>query len=275
MKILNLLLIAVLCYACGNTAGPATPPEPIEDWQPLFNGKDLTGWDVKFSGKALNENFRGTFEWEDDMLRIKYDAYETFDDAYGHLYYSTPYSHYKLRFDYRFTGEQTPGGASWNVRNSGVMLHSQSAASNSYDQDFPVSLELQLLGGLSDGNPRTTGNLCTPGTAVMMGDTMEYRHCITSSSKTYDGDGWVHAEAVVMGGQGMHFLIEGDTVLTFQRPQIAGKNDAAHMTQWGMTEDTAAYIERDREPITSGYIALQAESHPIDFRNVEILMLDE
>ena len=245
-----------------------------ENWIPLFNGKDLTGWDIKISGKDINDNARNTFVWEDDMLRIKYDEYDNFDDLYGHMYYKTPYAHYKLRFDYRFTGEQTPGGSSWNVRNSGVMLHSKSAESNEYDQDFPVSVELQLLGGLSDGETRTTANVCTPGTTVMMGDTLNNKHCISSSSKTYDGDQWVHAEAIVLGGKAMHFLIEGDTVLSFQDPELGGGNEK-QMNNWGLVEDAKKWLARDGEILTKGYISLQAESHPIDFKNVELLELKE
>ncbi|TXF90853.1 DUF1080 domain-containing protein [Neolewinella aurantiaca] len=267
--------------SCGNSDVNSTNlEEPVgadavaENWIPLFNGKDLEGWDIKIAGKDVNDNFQNTFVWEDDMLRIKYDEYDEFEDLFGHIYYKIPYSYYKLRFDYRFTGEQTPGGSSWNVRNSGVMLHSQSAASNEYGQHFPVSVELQLLGGLNDGKPRTTANVCTPGTTVMMGDTLNNRHCISSSSETYDGDQWVHAEAVVLGGEAMHFLIEGDTVLSFQNPQLGGGN-AKQLRKWGLGKAADKWIARDGEILTKGYIALQAESHPIDFRNVELLKLPE
>ncbi len=274
-----LLFALLLCLlaGCGNPAPEDTGAEetpPVEEWIPLFNGEDLTGWDIKMSGRELNDNFRNTFVWEDDMLRIKYDAYENFDDAYGHMYYKVPYSHYKLRFEYRFTGDQTPGGAEWNVRNSGIMLHSQSAASNEFDQDFPVSVELQLLGGLSDGATRTTANVCTPGTSVVMGDTINHQHCISSSSKTYDGDQWVSSEAVVLGGEAMHFLVEGDTVLSFQQPQIGGWDPGGRMfAAWGFARDTTMWKDRTGQILTEGYIALQAESHPIDFRKVELLVL--
>ncbi|MBB4077958.1 hypothetical protein GGR28_000559 [Lewinella aquimaris] len=273
MRQLTLLFVTALLLACTVTRPTA------EDWIPLFNGTDLTGWDIKIAGRPLNDNFRNTFRVEDDMIRISYDDYESFDDAYGHLYYRQPYSHYKLKFEYRFTGEQTPGGAEWNVRNSGVMLHSQSAASNDYGQTFPVSVELQLLGGLGKG-PRTTGNVCTPGTAVVMGDTIDYRHCISSSSRTYNGDGWVKAEAVVLGGEAMHFLIEGDTVLSFKQPQIGGgftrrSGSQDHWEQAGFTDSWQNWVKREGEILTEGYIALQAESHPIDFRNIKLLDLSK
>ena len=190
-----------------------------EEWIALFNGKDLSGWDIKIADYKLNENYNETFVVHDSMIRIKYDNYIEFNDAFGHLYYKTPYSYYKISFDYRFVGEQLKGGASWNVRNSGIMLHSQSAESNEIGQGFPVSVELQLLGGLNKGK-RTTGNVCTPGTSVVMSNLLDHRHCISSMSKTYHGDQWVHVEAVVLGGESMEFIIEGESVLSFKNPQI-------------------------------------------------------
>ncbi|MBC6995318.1 DUF1080 domain-containing protein [Neolewinella lacunae] len=265
----SLAIALVLLTACGNADTPEAAP-PTENWQDLFNGQDLTGWTIKMSGRELGENYLNTFAVEDGMLRIKYAEYDSFRNEYGHIYYEQPYSNYRLRFEYRFTGEQTPGGATWNVRNSGVMLHSQSAASNEFDQDFPVSIELQLLGGLSNGEARTTGNVCTPGTAVMMGDTINYQHCISSSSRTYDGDRWVKAEAIVNGGESMHFLIEGDTVLSFQQPLVASLDMTQEVEAFGLS---ASWVEKNGQKLPTGYIALQAESHPIDFRNIQLLEL--
>lgn len=267
-----------MILSCETTEESSTDHSNVEEWVPLFNGVDLTGWTIKMSGFDLNENYKETFVVEDSMIRVKYDAYETFEDAYGHMYYNEPFSHYKLRFQYRFVGEQVPGGETWNIRNSGVMLHSQSAESNDYNQDFPVSVELQMLGGLSDGKERTTGNVCTPGTAVVMRDTINYNHCISSTSKTYHGDQWVQAEAIVLGGASMTFIIEGDTVLSFDKPQIGGgfisqENEGQDWDTFGIDEDKEAWVERAGEILTEGYIALQAESHPIDFRSIELLDL--
>lgn len=248
-----------------------------DDWISLFNGKDLDGWTIKIAGYDLGENYNETFVVEDNMIRVRYDQYQTFGDAFGHMYYEKPFSYYKLRFTYRFVGEQLAGGATWNVRNSGIMLHSQSAASNEIGQGFPVSVELQLLGGLGKG-PRTTGNVCTPGTAVVMGDSVNYNHCINSSSKTYDGDQWVEAEAIVWGGESMIFLIEGDTVLTFDNPQVGGGflSEAYKGQDWkqmGIITDKDDWLSQKGSILTSGYIALQAESHPIDFKDIRLLDL--
>ncbi|GAA4233233.1 DUF1080 domain-containing protein [Postechiella marina] len=274
-----LALIIILCvWSCKFDKKAENKFVEKEDWIALFNGKDLTGWDIKITGLDINDNYKETFVVEDSMLRITYDNYENFEDKFGHLYYKTPFSYYKLSFDYRFTGNQIPGGSHWNVRNSGVMLHSQSAASNEYNQNFPVSVEFQLLGGLNDNKERTTANVCTPGTAVVMGDTLNYKHCISSNSKTYFGDQWVHAEAIVMGGESMTFIVEKDTVLSFKLPQVGATEPnkqykGENWDKWGMPKTKEAWSKKAGEVITEGYIALQAESHPIDFKNINLLDL--
>jgi len=247
-----------------------------EEWTSLFNGKDLTGWNIKIAGHPLNENYNETFRVDNGMIRVMYDKYKEFGDAFGHMYYEKPFSYYKLRFDYRFTGEQLKGGAVWNNRNSGIMLHSQSAASNNINQDFPVSIELQLLGGLKAG-PRTTANVCTPGTAVELAGKVDYSHCINSTSKTYDGDQWVHVEAVVKGDESMIFIVNGDTALTFQKPQIdasfiSKQNNGKDWDDMGVT-DKQIWISKAGTTLKEGYIALQAESHAIDFKNIELMNL--
>jgi hypothetical protein len=252
-KILILSVIAFVVLSC------KTKKSEKEEWIRLFNGKDLTGWDIKIKGSALNDNYKNTFRVEDGVMKVSYDEYEKFNNEFGHIFYKEPFSHYKLRIEYRFTGEQTPEGPSWAFRNSGVMLHSQSAESMLPDQDFPVSIEAQFLGG--DGvSERPTGNVCTPGTNIVMNGEMITQHCTNSSSKTYHGDVWVHAEFVVLGDSIIHHIIEGDTVLTYTKPQIGGDLPDG----FPLPEGTL---------LKEGYLCLQAESHPVEFRKVELLKL--
>ena len=231
-----------------------------EQWVALFNGKDLKGWDIKIKGSELNVNYKNTFRVEEGLLKVRYDEYEKFNGEFGHIFYNKPLSNYKLRIEYRFVGEQCPEGPSWAFRNSGVMLHSQSAVSMGLNQDFPVSIEAQFLGG--DGvAERHTSNVCTPGTNIVMNGMLITRHCNESTSKTYHGDVWVTAEFVVMGDKVIHHILEGDTVLTYSYPQVGGNNVPEG---YPLAEGTL---------LKEGYICLQAESHPIDFRKVEIMEL--
>ncbi len=235
-----------------------------EGWISLFNGKDLTGWTPKIKGYPAGENFANTFRVEDGVIKVRYDGYDgAFKNRFGHLFYNTPYSNYVLRVEYRFVGDQLPDGPGWAKRNSGVMIHGQTVQSMRQDQDFPVSIEVQLLGGLGSGN-RTTANLCTPGTNVELNGQLYTPHGLNSKSKTYHGDEWVTVEIEARGSQTIIHRIDGETVLAYDKPQYDPKD-----------RDAQALIAAagGKLLIEGGSISLQSESSPCEFRKVEIKLL--
>lgn len=187
------------------------------EWLTLFNGKNLEGWTVKINGEVLGDNYKNTFRAENGILRVNYDSYEKFDNKFGHLFYKTPFKNYRLRLKYRFVGNQINGGQAWATKNSGVMIHGQSPESMLLNQEFPISLEVQLLGGIDQSIPRSTGNLCTPGTHVFMEDKLITDHCNAANSKTYYGEEWVHLEIIVDNGNITH-KINGETVIRYANP---------------------------------------------------------
>ena len=232
-------------------------------WTQLFNGKDLSGWTPKIRGYKLGENHGDTFRVVDGLLTVSYDKYTKFDQKFGHLFYKEPFSNYKLRIEYRFIGRQIDGGPGWARRNSGVMIHCQDPETMTKDQNFPVSIEVQLLGGLGSGK-RTTLNLCTPGTHVEMDGKLIRRHCISSDSDTYHGEKWVTAEIEVHGGKTVKHLIDGKSVLSYDKPQLdPGDKNAKKLIK-----------DKDQLVLKKGYISLQSESHPIQFRKVEIQKIE-
>jgi len=239
------------------------PAKEKEKWIQLFNGKDMKGWKPKFAGHELGENYNDTFRVEDGILKVCYDKYTKFDNKFGHLFYEKKFSNYRLRVEYRFVGKQVPGGPGWAFRNNGLMIHGQSAESMEKNQKFPVSIEVQLLGGKGTGN-RTTGNLCTPGTNVVMDGKLIRRHVINSKSKTYHGDQWVTLEVEVRGNTIKHVL-EGKTVLTYTDPQLDEKDPSAKKL----------IAAGAKKMLTGGTISLQAESHPTEFRKIELLELKD
>lgn len=234
-----------------------------EEWIQLFNGNDLTGWQVKIRGHELDDNFGDTFSADDGILTVNYDEYEDFGEKFGHLFYHKPYSYYRLRVEYRFVDEQAPNGPGWAYRNSGVMIHGQPAETMGIDQDFPISIEVQLLGGSGEGE-RPTANLCTPGTHVEMNGKLETGHCFNSSSKTYHGDKWVTVEILALGDSLIQHIVEDEVVMEYQKPQIGGEVVSGF--------DPAAKM--DGKALTGGTISLQSESHPVEFRTVELLNLE-
>ncbi|GEM64929.1 hypothetical protein SF1_29110 [Sphingobacterium faecium NBRC 15299] len=229
----------------------------------LFNGKDLKNWTPKISKHEVGDNYANTFRVEDGLLKVRYDGYDQFDQQYGHLFYNKEFSAYILRVQYRFVGEQAKGGEGWALRNSGAMLHGQDPKTMLKDQDFPISIEGQLLGG--DGtNERTTSNLCTPGTNVVIKEKLFTPHCVSSTSKTYHGDQWVTADFLVLGDSVIQHYVNGDLVLEYQKPQYGGGN----------VSNFDPKQKKDGQLISKGTISLQSESHPIDFKKVEIYNLE-
>lgn len=253
-----------ICLFLLSWSGDSNKDNKPRRWIQLFNGKDLHDWHPKITGFALNENFGNTFGVENGVIKVNYNAYTSFDDRFGHLFYKKKYSYYLLGVEYRFTGEQCRNGPGWAFRNSGVMLHCQSPGSMQKNQDFPISIEVQLLGG-NGKDERTTANLCTPGTNVVMNGKLFTTHCINSKSKTYHGDQWVRVEILVLGDSVIKHIINKNIVLEYEKPQIGGGNIVHYDTT----------IKKDGKLLKEGYISLQSESHPVEFRKVEIINLEK
>lgn len=235
--------------------------EAIEGWHEMFNGEDLSGWTTKIHHYEVGDNHGDTFRVKDSIIQVRYDKYEgDFNERYGHLYYNEPYSYFRLKLEYRFIGELHPGAPVFTVKNSGLMFHSQDPRSIPKEQDWPISVEMQFLAGLEEGKARPTGNMCSPGTDVEYEGKIDPRHCINSSSETYFGEQWVEAELIVRGDSLVTHKINGETVLEYTRPQIGG----------GVVHRYDPTVKLDGQLLKEGFIALQSEGQPIDFRNIKI-----
>lgn len=257
---LALGLVSVVSMGC--TASGPSESASEEEWIQLFDGVSLNGWTPKIRGYAYGENAFDTFQIRDGAISVSYEGYDKFEERFGHLFYASPFSYYKMVVEYRFIGEQVADGPGWAFRNSGIMIHSPPGETMLIDQDFPISIEVQLLGG-NGVDERTNANLCTPGTNVVMSGELVTNHCINSTSKTYHGDDWVRAEIIVLGDSIISHVLDGEVVLEYNNPQIGG----------GSVDAFDPEIKIDGLPLTGGYISLQSESHPIEFRKVELLNL--
>jgi Domain of Unknown Function (DUF1080) len=261
--VLAALIVGAILTSRSSTPAAAQGGADAKDWIQLFNGKNLDGWVPKIKGHDLGDNYADTFRVVDGVLQAAYDKYPRFDEKFGHLFYEKrPFSYYLLAAEYRFVGEQVAGGPDWAIRNNGLMLHSQAPKTMGKDQDFPISVEVQLLGGRETGN-RTTANVCTPGTEIFMNGAMVKGHCLNSRSETYRGDRWVRVEVEVRGGEHVKHMVEGTTVLEYDRPTIGG----------GTVNGFDPKVKVDGTLLTGGYIAIQGESHPTEFRKIELLNL--
>lgn len=261
--ILSILLLS-FCIAINKAIGQESAGKEGE-WISIFNGKNLEGWTTKFAGEDLGVNYKNTFLVEDGLLKVSYDNYQKFDGKFGHLFYKTPYSHYKIRAEYRFVGEQVPGAPNWAWRNNGLKLHAQPPESMGKDQPSPVSVEVQLLGG-NGSEERSTANMCSMGTHVEMNGEVIIQHCVSSNSKTYHGDQWVTVEAELRGSEVIRHFVNGEEVMSYHNPQYDTTD--ANARKLIPTNGKSLLINK-------GYIAIQAESHPTHFRSIEIMPLEE
>lgn len=259
-KFIYLSVSLLILGACSRSKNS----EATNEWIQLFNGQDIENWIAKVHHHEPGVNFGNTFRVEDGMIKVRYDQYEDFNDQFAHLYYKTPFSHFHLKLEYHFTGELQKGAPDYTLLNSGVMFHSQDPRTMPREQNWPISVEMQFLAGLGDGNPRPTGNMCSPGTEIVYQGKQYEDHCLNSTSKTYAKDEWVRAELIVLGDSLITHIINGDTVLQYTKPTMGG----------GVVNGFDSTLWVPGKPLTSGYIALQSEGQPIDFRNIELRVLD-
>lgn len=230
-----------------------------EKWVKLFNGKNLKGWTMKISGYPLGENYVNTFRVEDGILSVRYDHYGNFDNTFGALHYNKPFSNYRLKVEYRFVGETAPGAPSWGYRDSGVQFHGQDPKTIGLKQNFPICLEYNLHGG-NGKDERPVGEICANGMFVDVNGKQNESYCTQPFVKrTFHGDQWVTLEIDVRDGKIKHF-VNGEEILSYENPRYDPKNEIAK-----------TFIAGDDDKVKSGYISLQSNSHPIDFRKIEIM----
>jgi len=249
------LLLFILTFILFSFA----PDSKKVKWISLFNGKNLDGWTMKFAGHPPGENFGNTFRVENGILSVRYDQYKSFDNTFGALYYNKEFKNYRLKVEYRFVGETAPGAPSWGYRDSGVQYHGQALTSIGLDQPFPVCLEYNLHGG-NGKEERPVGEICANGIIVDIQGKPNDSYCTPAAVKcTFHGDQWVTLEIEVRDNVIKHF-VNGEEILKFENPRYNPDHEL------GKT-----FIKDGKNEVRSGYISLQSNSHPIDFRKIEIM----
>ena len=250
------MLVLTLTFSCKQ--------KKDSEWIPIFNGKDLEGWSPKFTGEAYGVNYLNTFQAKEGKLIARYDDYDNFDNKFGHIFYREKLSRYRLRLEYRFVGELVPGAPSWGFKNSGIKYHTPHPSELPIDQTLLVAVEAQLIGG-DETTERFTGNVCTAGTHIEMNDRLITEHCTNSGYPAIKDTSWVKMELEVHSSDKIVHKINGEVVMEYSKPQ------------YDDTDEFARELMEKGYPriISEGYIALQAEGHPVEFKNIELLKLDE
>ena len=236
-------------------------------WRPIFDGKSLKGWTPKIVGHPAGENFQNTFIVKDGAIQVSYAGYEMFGARFGHLFYKTPFSTYRLRFNYRVLEPSLPDTPGWARGNSGVMFHSQSAESMTLNQPFPVSVEFQILG--ADGpKPRPTGAVCTPGVSITISGVRQSIHCTNSSGPTIPNGTWTALELEIQPDGQVPEKINGVVVHRYADIALDPADPMAAVDARRLIAGRGGVL-----PVTAGYIALQSEGHPIEFKDIEVQVI--
>jgi hypothetical protein len=263
-------VILALLFAAG-TPGQAAEGKPAGKWRTLFDGKTLTGWTPKIVGYPAGEDPLQTFRVRDGAIAVSYDKYGgKLANRFGHLFYKEPFEAYRLSLDYRFTGEQVPNDPpTTKPVNSGVMYGAEAPQLMALDQYFPVTVEAQILGDDPGGEPRTTANLCGMGVKIFArGKTLDVRPggnvCSNSQERPRPNGTWVHFEFEVAANGSARTSIDGKPAASFDRAELD-----PDYKRFPIKNVIAA--AGGRLTLTGGYIALQSEGHPIEFRNIRIL----
>ena len=85
---------------------------------------------------------------------------------------------------------------------------------------------------------------------MVLDDKLDKRHCISSNGPTFYGEQWVSVEIEVRGSELIKHKVNGKVVMQYKAPQL-----------------------NDGTLLEKGTISIQAETHPIDFRKIEVKVL--
>jgi hypothetical protein len=258
-------LIAATAIAF-SVASCASVPGAGEGWKPLFDGRTLDGWTPKIRGFPLGENYRDTFRVKDGAIVVSYDKYDQFGERFGHLFYKDAIrGAYRLRFEYRFLEEHPADTPAWAIANSGVMIYGQDPRTMAVEDSFPVSVEAQLL-GTAPGQTRFNGNMCSPGTNVVMDGQLVTTHCIYSKTPSGPNGVWAQFEVEVAADGTVTQKINGVPTIVYSAVQLDPEGRMANSKP--LVEAAGGKVMLD-----GGTISLQSEGNPIEFRKIEILKL--
>jgi hypothetical protein len=225
-----------------------------EGWVKIFNGTDLTGWVPLIHKSAYNVDTYKTFRADPvtHVIKVTYEDYPdgSFDERCGVLYYNKFLTSYRVRLTYRFLEPQAKNPVGWGKNNSGLMLFGLDPSKVTGDPMFPPLIEVQLLGTPSSGGP-TSPNICTPGGITLAKQT---GICGDNSTKVPapPAADWTSVEAEVhVNGDSKIFQYPEKTkpVVTISGPSYQGK------------------------PVTGGYLSIQSESQPVEFKDIELIEL--
>lgn len=261
---LILTLFALITAGEPKPMGPNAQPPAANEFKPLFNGKDLTGFYTFLQKHGKNSDPDKVITIEDGVIHLYKHARDGENVVMGYIGTEAEYGDYHLRFQYRW------GGKKFEPRyklkpDAGLYYHIQGK-----DAVWPQALQYQVeLTNVADLitlygfhvdtwlDPKTeTEKMPTflpqaqGGKAYDMGGKgIAYQKHLAGD---HEIEGWNTAEIIASGDTVKHIL-NGKLV-----------NEAKNVRLVDPEKGGPA------QPITKGRIALEIEAAEIFFRNVEI-----
>lgn len=247
----RILRIFGLLILTGATSQLIAGDEP----RSLFNGIDLTGWDIWVGERGENTDPADLFRVESGVINAYPIQEPDSSQPFAGIVTRQSFSNYILTFEYRW-GEAKFKPRDKMVRDAGVLFHLHEE-----NNIWPASVECQIQEGDTGDiwaiGSRVTStvqnvirNFSAKGNPVTRGG-KDTRFARFHRSYDWEQPGWNKLE-IMVDGPTAEFRLNGHLV-----------NAITNMERWD--EATKSYV-----PLTSGRILLQAEGAEVSYRNIRI-----
>lgn len=223
----------------GGTAGSGGAND---GWVPLFNGTDLTGWKVEGTNDTL-------FTVQAGEIHVYPTQPDQSTQPQADLRYTTKLGpKYILHVEYKW-GQTRFSDRKQTARDAGVLFH----ISGDVTKVWPDSIECQM-GSSALGGEWVTGDLWALGSPT--------------TAQTKDANGQLHTYGAA--GAVSHTTVHAD------KPQgewnivevtINGADDAVYVVN-GIEANHVYNMKYNGQPLTDGYVGLEAEYSEAFYRNV-------
>jgi hypothetical protein len=243
-----------------------TPSADDLTWQPLLKGNNLDGWYTYLQQQGKNSDRQRVFQVEDGVLHIYKDVPNGTTMPFGYLCTEQEYSHYRLRFQYRW-GKNRFAPRTGALRDSGVLYHCV-GPDGAFLGVWPRCVEYQVQEG-------DTGDIYAVGARISatVDGSGKFQEPSSGGKTTTLGSVQgiariIHREKLeVEGWNTCEIIVEGDKATHILNGKI---NNHCYDIRQPDPNNPQQLV-----PLTKGRILLQAEGAEIFYRNLEIALLPE
>jgi hypothetical protein len=250
-------------------------------WRPLFNGKDLSGWDTYLSKPdrswdvpELKRGTNGVYLEPIGKNRdpLKVFTVETVDgqpvihvsgQGFGTLTMTEVFTNFHLRLQMKW-GERRWGSRATARRDSGLLYHCHGelgAMSGNWPHSIEFQIQEQDIGDLYPVGTQISVNVRQEKTNLWVYDPKgeskmfeKNRRCVKMGDAEKPRGEWNTLDLYCFNGDSIH-IVNGQVMMRLHNAQRVDGDAPA--------------------PLTSGTISLQSEGAEVYYRNVEIQPLKE